>query len=435
MEEKMKILLKICSTIIILWAIAFAQAPDTVWRTTIDLDLFDQCYAAQQTNDGGYILVGSTYYWEPGMPILNDIVLIKVNSTGHVLWYEIYGGSGDDEGFSVQQTSEGGYIIVGKTDSFGAGSYDLYLIKTTPEAMETNDDLSLAYNSNRHLVRKPNSTEFHVVYTACDRICYCKSSDDGGTWSDVTNLGKGKYPAIALGSDYLPLLTWTDDVGGLWYGKQNASGQWTIAHLYDPGILDPIVNSPPSIAAYRGVWPTMDTVHILVTIRSLLESGRESQHWVRDYKFELNNPQSSFIVVEEATGPAVPPCRGYPSITADDWGTFHAVWMRQDTVCYAVRQPRRPWNVWGWRFGTEGLQSAHPYVETYGDSIFVTWQHLESTTQKEDAYRGARHRNYDFHWDNFSQTSDLISVYPVNAWGFFTAYAEETQSGSPYDIC
>jgi hypothetical protein len=86
----------------------------------------DQAYSVQQTTDGGYIMVGYTQL----SANTTNVYLIKTNAYGDTLWTKTYGGTYDDQGYCVQQTTDGGYIIVGETQDFGAGWYDVYLIKT-----------------------------------------------------------------------------------------------------------------------------------------------------------------------------------------------------------------------------------------------------------------------------------------------------------------
>ena len=84
-------------------------------------------YSVQQTADGGYIVVGTTESFGAGSC---DVFFIKTNASGYTERSRTFGGVGDDEGYSVQQTADGGYIIVGLTSSFGSGSADIYLVKT-----------------------------------------------------------------------------------------------------------------------------------------------------------------------------------------------------------------------------------------------------------------------------------------------------------------
>ena len=81
----------------------------------------------QETSDGNFILIGYTSEW---IGDTNDLFLVKLNPAGDTLWSRIYGGEDEDAGYSVDQTSDGGYIIAGETKSFGAGGYDLWLLKT-----------------------------------------------------------------------------------------------------------------------------------------------------------------------------------------------------------------------------------------------------------------------------------------------------------------
>jgi hypothetical protein len=88
---------------------------------------WDGAYSVQQTSDGGYILAGFTSSFGAGG---DDIFLIKTDANGNIQWAKTYGGTNDDWATSVQQTSDGGYIVAGITYSFGVDSGDIFLIKT-----------------------------------------------------------------------------------------------------------------------------------------------------------------------------------------------------------------------------------------------------------------------------------------------------------------
>ena len=109
------------------WLLKTDSIGDTLWTKTYGGSDWDQGYSVQQTLDGGYIVSGCTESFGAGY---GDIYLIKTDSIGDTLWTKTYGGSDWDQGYSVQQTLDGGYIVSGCTESFGAGYGDIYLIKT-----------------------------------------------------------------------------------------------------------------------------------------------------------------------------------------------------------------------------------------------------------------------------------------------------------------
>jgi len=100
---------------------------DTLWTRLKGGWADDQGRSVIQTSDGGYIIAGFTDSYGAGQ---TDVYLVKTDSMGHTVWEWTYGGAGDDYGRSVLQTSDGGYVIGGSTGSYGAGSFDFYLIKT-----------------------------------------------------------------------------------------------------------------------------------------------------------------------------------------------------------------------------------------------------------------------------------------------------------------
>ncbi|MCD6417851.1 T9SS type A sorting domain-containing protein [bacterium] len=102
---------------------------ELLWSQRYGGDGIDEAFSLEVTPDGGYILVGHTNSFGTGSC---DIYVVKTDSVGDTIWTRTYGGSGQDFGRSIAKTSDGGYVVAGYTDSFGAGEYDWYLIKLQP---------------------------------------------------------------------------------------------------------------------------------------------------------------------------------------------------------------------------------------------------------------------------------------------------------------
>jgi len=116
------------------WSFTTTSAPPgEEWDNTFGGSDSDQGYSATETSDGGYIITGTTYSYGAGY---SDVWLIKTNANGSELWNKTFGGSSGDYGESVAETSDGGYIIIGTTYSYGAGGSDVYLIKTDADGNE-----------------------------------------------------------------------------------------------------------------------------------------------------------------------------------------------------------------------------------------------------------------------------------------------------------
>ncbi|HXU26497.1 MAG TPA: hypothetical protein VN698_04635, partial [Bacteroidia bacterium] len=99
-----------------------------LWSKTfggIDRDLAN---SVKETSDGGYIIAGTTESYGVGA---EDVYLVKTDSAGNLTWAKTFGGTLADRGNDVIQTTDGGFAIAGTTNSYGVGnSYDAYLIKT-----------------------------------------------------------------------------------------------------------------------------------------------------------------------------------------------------------------------------------------------------------------------------------------------------------------
>jgi PKD repeat protein len=106
------------------------------WNKTFGGGGDDLVYSLKFTSDGGYILAGSSFFYIAEGDWNWDAMLVKTDANGNMQWQRTIGGDENDDGYSVMQTSDGGYIMVGTTESYGAGSYDFWLVKTDAKGIE-----------------------------------------------------------------------------------------------------------------------------------------------------------------------------------------------------------------------------------------------------------------------------------------------------------
>ncbi len=81
----------------------------------------------EQTEDGGYIVAGSSQSFRTAK---GDVWLIRLDADGKPIWQKTYGGDGADEASCAIPAGDGGFIVSGSTRSFGAGEFDFWLFKT-----------------------------------------------------------------------------------------------------------------------------------------------------------------------------------------------------------------------------------------------------------------------------------------------------------------
>jgi len=211
MKRKISLLIFLLSAIIAHGQVTFQK--------TYGGNADDEGYCVQQTSDGGYIISGQTIsYGAVGW----DVYLIKTNNTGDTLWTKTFGGTNHESGYSVIQTNDGGYIVCGVTNSF-SNPYDVYLLKT-----DSNGNLlwSKAYGGanleSGKCVQQTNDNGFiiagHTVsYGAGNYDGYLIKTDSIGDTLWTKTYG-------GSGDDYFNYVRQTTDGGYILTGTSNSSG-------------------------------------------------------------------------------------------------------------------------------------------------------------------------------------------------------------------
>jgi len=98
------------------------------WARAVGGSDAEEAHWAQQLSDGGHIVTGCETSFAGGGSS-KDLWLIRLNAYGDVAWQKSYGGAGEDVGNVVEQTADGGFVVVGETSSYGFGEKDIWVLK------------------------------------------------------------------------------------------------------------------------------------------------------------------------------------------------------------------------------------------------------------------------------------------------------------------
>ncbi len=135
-------------------------AGDTLWTKKYFYPLHQVVYSIDQTTDGGYIMTGNTDNSNG-----RSLYLIKTNATGDTLWTRTYNPNIDNYGYFVRQTKDGGFIICGATST---GSY---IIKTDSLGMVGNGTgiAEVNYPFDFSVYPNPSSGNFTILFKGIPR--------------------------------------------------------------------------------------------------------------------------------------------------------------------------------------------------------------------------------------------------------------------------
>lgn len=247
-----------------------------LWGKTVGGDSADWGYSLELTSDGGFVVAGYTQSFGAGS---FDICLLKFTAAGNLTWARTVGGSAMDWGYSVVESSDNDYIIVGFTQSYGAGNNDVLMVsfsstgslewtRTFGGSLTDNGNFVSAYNSGVWVTGFTRSAgagaeDLFVLNVSNDGAlqwgrtiggtelesgqCLVSTLDSGVVVAGSTaTYGNGNYDAFYLKLDSSGNLLWANTFGGNGHDEANhiaetSDGGYLLSvnsSSYGPGVAD-----------------------------------------------------------------------------------------------------------------------------------------------------------------------------------------------------
>jgi len=161
---------------------------NTIWSKTYGGSDWDFIFSIDTTSDGGYILCGGTYSYGNGD---QDMYVVKTDTNGDTLWTKTYGGNKEDVAKSITQTLDGGYILTGVTKSFGDIDGDIYTIKTNSlgDTLWTRREINTGKDIGNDIVQNKINSEYFIAGNMT------KNGDQRGVYINYDQNGFLIWPA------------------------------------------------------------------------------------------------------------------------------------------------------------------------------------------------------------------------------------------------
>jgi len=109
------------------WLVRTDANGDSLWSRSYGGEEYDDCRSLLQTADGGFALLGYTNSYGAGG---NDFWLVRTDEEGEIIWSQTFGGRNAEQAYAIIQVTDGGFTLAGTTGSFGAGRTDFWLVRT-----------------------------------------------------------------------------------------------------------------------------------------------------------------------------------------------------------------------------------------------------------------------------------------------------------------
>ena len=181
-------------------------------------------YSVQQTIDGGYIISGNTGSNLDGGGYDNNVLLIKTDSQGDEVWRKIFGGDWNrDVGHSVQQTINGGYIVLGNGESEGK-QQEIWLLKIDSQGnQEWDNKFGTVYSDYGESVEQTQDGGYIISGSYNGNFTYIKTDSQGNQeWGQGTE-HNSLYPGVSYSYD----ISQTKDNGYIVIGHYNKNNPGT----------------------------------------------------------------------------------------------------------------------------------------------------------------------------------------------------------------